>query len=265
VSDGFRVPSIAELKAWAVGLGADLPEEDAARLRWTLKVSVQLFTKSALASAAIALAGIAATSLIGRSAPSAFWPVYAVIVSVSLALIYSHRALLGTLWPRMATEYYLVATINRLRAGPRFGKSDADYLRIILPSLEESLLRNPMIGTLAGSRAARQRLRSTLVLVTQDIGAAELVLADHTRADRGKTATLLRDQLGGVLLAIHLGRVPCLRDAAQATPAPASSDDSRPVATSWRGQVVEKAASKGLETMFGALVAVLPLVLGRTG
>ncbi|MEV6417989.1 hypothetical protein [Kribbella sp. NPDC051718] len=264
MSDGFRVPSIAELKAWAVGIGGDLPEEDAARLQWDLKVSVQLFTKSALASAVIALAGIAATSLIGRSTPTAFWPVYAVIVSVSLALIYSHRALVGTLWPRMAAEYYLVATIDRLRAGPRFDKSDAGYLRIILPSLEESLLRNSMIGTLAGSRAARQRLRSTLLLVIQDIGEAELVLADHTRTDRGKTAILLRDQLGGLLLAIHLGRIPCLRDTTQATPAPVSSDDAGPVATSWRAQVAEKVASKGLEMVFGAFVAVLPLVLGRT-
>ncbi|WP_328331442.1 hypothetical protein OHA70_11420 [Kribbella sp. NBC_00382] len=263
MNDGFRVPSIAELKAWAVGLGADLPDEDAARLQWNLRVSVQLFTKSALASAVIALAGIAATSLIGRSSPTAFWPVYAVIVSVSLALIYSHRALVGTLWPRMAAEYYLVATINRLRAGPRFGQSDADYLRIILPSLEESLLRNSMIGTLAGSRAARQRLRSTLVLVIQDIGEAELMLADHTRADRGKTAILLHDQLGGVLLAMHLGRIPSLRATPQNSPPP-SSDDPQPATGSWRAQVAEKAASKGLETLFGAVVAVLPLVLGRT-
>jgi hypothetical protein len=263
VSDGFGVPSAAELTDWAAGLGADLPEDDAARLRWHLKVSVQLFTKSALASAVIAVAGIAATTLIGRNAPAAFWPVYAVIVSLSVALIYSHRALVGTLWPRMAAEYYLVATIDRLRAGTGFDRSDAEYLRIVLPSLEESLLRHSMIGTLAGSRGAQQQLRATLMLVIQDIGEAELLLADQTRTDRGQTAALLCNQLGGVLLAIHLGRIPGLRDTAQTAPATTSSDEPR--AVTWRAQVVEKAASKGLETIFGALVAVLPLVLGRTG
>jgi hypothetical protein len=260
----FRFPSAQDIQAWcASGFDQQVTDETALRCARAVRRRSLWFTRSALVPAIV---GLLLGALLRQTASKITDTQYrglaiglGVVVFVT---ILSWRDIIASTQPVAALQYYCSACIDRLRRYRPPTQSDAAYMCLILPKLEQVLIGRQLNHRAAGTREARRQVAVSQACLALRIGAAEgawLASGRESRSDE------LESCLGHALVIAEFGwwwRLSSVElDKAAVTSTTQEVERSGFVAKLW-----DKAVDKGTETfmtaLVGAIVSLAPVLWG---
>lgn len=263
----FRFPSAQDIQAWCgSGFNEQVTEETALRCAEAVRRRSLWFTWSALVPAIVGLSlGLLLQQADGQIASTEYLSLAIVLGVVVFLTILSWRDIMSATQPQVALQYYCSACIDRLRRHRPPTQSDAAYLSLILPKLEQVLTGEQLNHKAAGTREARRQVAVWQESLARRIGAAE---SSWLASGRESGNDELESCLGHTLVIAEFGwwgRPPSVEvDDAGATDTAREHERSGLVARLW-----QKAIDKGTDTiitaLIGAIVSLGPILLRILG
>jgi hypothetical protein len=171
----FQFPSSQDIQAWsASGFDEQVTDETALRCAKAVRRRSLWFTGSALVPAIVGLSlGLLLEQAASKMASSQYLMLAIGLGVVVFLIILSWRDIIATTQPLAALQYYCSACIDRLRLHRSPTKSDAAYLSLILPKLEQVLTGKQLNHRAAGTLEARRQVAASQTGLAFRIGAAE--------------------------------------------------------------------------------------------
>lgn len=247
-------PSESDVRRWLASLDCDPGAATYSRLVQRMRRAVHTYTWPAALPAVpvLILTGWAPTS-----SDKAFLALYLILLISVVWFIFGYRRTYDRTHPTGALIYYCTVAMRELAQWRDSPARALQYLAIALPSFERVIIGNDLTARHAGSFVSRQELRLRQRWIASEVGRLELKLRTAAQVESDSAADALRDRLGTVLIAAHLG---CW----YVFPSTTDSDDAigagaDPAKNSIAKVFVEALAGRAAEMLFLVVAAVGPV------
>ena len=264
---GFRFPSAHDIQAWcATGFDEQVTEETALQCAEAVRKRSLWFTRSAIVPAIIGLSlGLLLGEAEGKLAYAQYISLAIVLGVVVFLTMLGWRDIVAAIQPLAALQYYCSACIERLRRHQPPTQSDAAYLSLILPKLEQVLTGRHLNHKAAGTREARRQVAVSQASLALRIGAAERA---WLTSGRQSGSDELESCLGHALVIAEFGwwaRLPSIEtDKAEATNTTQENERSSFVTRLWHN-VIDKGTDTLMTALLGGIASLAPVLLRAFG